>query len=174
MNSGNCFCFFSFFDAIRKEPGGLFFISVGQLQQRPIDERKVGFKKGRENQNILSSFLLQIKKKNLLKKNSEVYFGAGKMQIALCLSIHCFQGGNMMRWSKQLNRLSTQQTWAVMPVLLFVNSVASVCTAFNSSRQQLLIKLDECSSLCFSILKFHQCKDQVKIMSKCAKMNLDV
>lgn len=55
---------FFFFDAIRK-PGGLFFISVGQLQQRPIDERKVEFKKGTETQNILSSFLLQIKRKNI-------------------------------------------------------------------------------------------------------------
>ena len=134
MSSGNCFCFFFFFDAIRKEPGGLFFISVGQLQQRPIDERKVEFKRGRENQNILSSFLLQIKKKKILKKNSKVYFRAGKMQIGLCLSINCFQGGNMMCWSRQLNRLSTRQTWVLMLVLLLVNSMTSVCTAFNSSR----------------------------------------
>ena len=34
------------------------------------------------------------------------------------------------------------------------STVALVCAAFNSSRQQLLIKLDECLSLCFSILEF--------------------
>lgn len=54
--------FFPFLYDIRKEPGGLFTISIGQLAQRPTNERKVEPKKGRQNQNILPSPHPQIKR----------------------------------------------------------------------------------------------------------------
>ena len=150
MSSGNCFCFFSFFDAIRKDPGGLFFISVGQLQQRPIDERKVGFKKGRENQNILSSFLLQIKKEKLIEEKLKSLLGGWKDANSSVFTHTLLLGG-------QRDALEQTTEPTAHPADLGSNAgstVASVCAAFNSSRQQLLIKLDECLSLCFSILKF--------------------
>lgn len=78
--------FFSFFFYdIRKEPGGLFTISIGQLVQRLTNERKVEPKKGRQNQNILPSPHPQIKR-IIIEKNSsknKVYFRTGKKHIGM-------------------------------------------------------------------------------------------